>query len=43
MEEQWDEDDKLEEIFERRRVDGVSWQAEPMQKVLELAHERVSI
>ena len=43
MEEQLDEDDKLEEILERRRVDGGSWQAEAMQKVPELAaHERMS-
>ena len=43
MEEQRDEDEKLEEILERRRVDGGSLQAEVMQKVLELVvHERMS-
>ena len=43
MEEQCDEDDKLEEILERRRVDGGSLQAEVTQKVLELvAHEHMS-
>ena len=38
MEMQWNEDEKLEEMLERRRV-----QAEVMQKVPELvAHERIS-
>ena len=36
VEEQWDEDEKLEEILERRKVDGRSVQAEEMQKVPEL-------
>ena len=43
MKEQWDEDDTLEDVFEPRRVDGGSLQADAMQKVLDLiAHERMS-
>ena len=47
MELQWVQDEKLEEILERRRVEGVSLQAEVLQKVLELVpelvvHERMS-
>ena len=43
MKEQWDEDEKLEEILEQRRVDGGSLQAEVMQKVPELVvRERMS-
>ena len=43
MEEQWDENEKLEEILERGRVDGGSSQAETMQKVPDLAaHERMT-
>ena len=44
MEMQWDEDEKLEEILERRRVEGSSLQAEVLQKVPELVvHERMSL
>ena len=40
MEVQWDEDEKLEEIVERRRMEGTSLQVEVMQKVPELViHE----
>ena len=44
MEEQWDDDEKSEEILERSRVDGGSTQAEAMQKVLAelVVHERMS-
>ena len=43
MEVQWAEGEKLEEILERRRMEGGSLQAEVMQKVLELVvHERMS-
>ena len=42
MEVQWDEDEKLEETLERRRMKGSSLQVEVMQKVLELVvHERM--
>ena len=42
MEVQWDDDEKLEEILERRRMEGSSLQAEGMQKILELVvHERM--
>ena len=41
---QWDEDEKLEETFERRRMEGSSVQVEVMQKVPELVvHERMSL
>ena len=40
---QWDEEHKLEEISERRRMEGNSLQLEVMQKVPELAvHERMT-
>ena len=40
---QWEEEQKLEEIVERRRTEGSSFKLEVMQKVLELAvHERMS-
>ena len=40
---QWDEEQKLEEILERRRMEGSSMKADVMQKVLELVvHERMS-
>ena len=43
MEVQWAEDEKLEDILERRKMEGGSLQAEVMQKVSELVvHERVS-
>ena len=43
MEVQWAEAEKLEEIVERRRVEGGSLQAEVMQKVPELViYERMS-
>ena len=43
MEMQWDGDEKLEEILERRRVEGCFSQAEVMQKVPDLVvHERMS-
>ena len=43
MDMQWDEDEKLEEILERRRVEGGPLQAEVMQKVPQLVvHGRVS-
>ena len=43
MEMQWDGDEKLEEILERRRVEGCFLQAEVMQKVPDLVvHERMS-
>ena len=42
MEVQWDEDEKLEETLERRRMQGSSLQVDVMQKVLELVvHERM--
>ena len=44
MEVQWAEDEKLEEILERRRREGSSLKAEVMQKVLELVvHERMNV
>ena len=43
MELQWDEDEKLEETLERRRMEGSSLQVDVMQKVPELVvHERMS-
>ena len=43
MEVQWAEDEKLEEILERRRREGSSLKADVMQNVPELVvHERVS-
>ena len=40
---QWVEDEKLQVIFERRRVEGGSLQAEVLQKVLDLVvHGRMS-
>ena len=40
---QWAEDEKLEEVFERRKMEGDSLQAEVMQKVPGLVvHERMS-
>ena len=43
MDVQWAEDEKLEEILERRRMQGSSLQAEVTQKVPELVvHERMS-
>ena len=30
----WDEEQKLEEILERRRIEGSSWKLEVMPKVL---------
>ena len=43
MEMQWAEDEKLEEILERRRAEGGSLQAEVLQEVSELVvHEPVS-
>ena len=43
MEVQWAEDEKLEEILERRSREGSCLKADVMKKVLELvAHERVS-
>ena len=40
---QWDEEQKLEDILERRRMAGSSLQLEVMRKVPELVvHERVS-
>ena len=43
MKMQWVEDEKLQVIFERRRVEGGSLQAEVLQKVLELVvHGRMS-
>ena len=42
MEVQWSEDEKLEEILERRRMEGGSLQAEVMHKVPELVvHARM--
>ena len=42
MELQWAEDEKLDEILERRRIEGSSLKADVMQKVLESAvHERM--
>ena len=39
----WDEEQKLEEILERRRMEGSSLKVEVMQKVAELVvHERMS-
>ena len=39
----WDEEQQLEEILERRGMEGSSLQLEVMQKVLELVvHERTS-
>ena len=39
---QWEEDEKLEETLERRRMEGSSWQVEVMQNVSELVvHERM--
>ena len=44
MEVQWAEDEKLEEILERRRMEGSSLKAEVMQKVLELVvHEQMNV
>ena len=43
MEVQWDEDEKLKVILERRRVEGGSLHADDIQKVLELVvHQRMS-
>ena len=43
VEVQWAEDEKLEKVLERRRMEGSSLQAEVTQKVLELVvHERMS-
>ena len=43
MEVQWAEDEKLEKVLERRRMEGNSLQAEVMQRVPELVvHERMS-
>ena len=43
MEMQWDEDEKLEKILERRRMERSSLQVEVMQKVPECeVHERMS-
>ena len=43
MDMKWAEGEKLEEILERRRMEGSPLQAEVMQKVLELVvHERMS-
>ena len=40
---QWNEEQKLEEILERRRMKGSSLQLEVMKKVLEVVvHERMS-
>ena len=40
---QWDEEQKLEEMLERRRMEGNSLQLEVMQKALEfVVHERMS-
>ena len=40
---QWDEEQELDEIVERRRMEGSSLKLEVMQKVLELVvHERMS-
>ena len=40
---QWDEEQKLEEILEQRRMEGNSLQLEVMQKALEVVvHERMS-
>ena len=40
---QWDEEQKLEEIVERKRIEGNSLKLEVMQKVPELVvHERMS-
>ena len=36
MEVRWAEDEKLEEVLERRRMEGNSLQAEVVQKVSEL-------
>ena len=42
MEGQWDEDEKVEEFLERRRMEGSSSQVEVMQQVPELVvHERM--
>ena len=35
---QWDDDEKLDETWERRRMEGSSLQLEVMQKVPELVH-----
>ena len=43
MEVQWDEEQRLEEILERRRMEGSPLQPEVMQKVPELVvQERMS-
>ena len=43
MEVRWAEDEKLEEVLERRRMEGNSLQAEVTQKVSELVvHEHMS-
>ena len=43
MEVQWAEEEKFEEVLERRRMEGNSLQAEVMQKVLGLVvHVRMS-
>ena len=43
MEKQWAEDEKLEEILERRRMEGNSLQLEVMQEVPEVVvHERAT-
>ena len=43
MEVQWAEYEKLEEVLERRMIEGNSLKAEVMQKVLEsMVHERMS-
>ena len=40
---QWDEEQQLEEILERRRMEGNSLQLEVMQKLPELVvHERMT-
>ena len=40
---QWEEDEKMEEFLEQKRVDGGAWHVEAMQKVPELvAHRRIS-
>ena len=40
---QWDEEQKLEEILDRRRMEGSSLHVEVMHNVLELyVHERMS-
>ena len=40
---QWDEEEKLEEILERRKMEGSSLKVEVLQKVPELVvHERMS-